>query len=81
MLSMALLRDDIMEARDYQKNIAETALQKNTLVVLPTGMGKTLISVLVGTRRLEDFPGSKILITAPTRPLNAHVSSPFRTGP
>ncbi len=74
---MALLREDGFEVRDYQKNIAETAAQKNTLVVLPTGMGKTLISVLVGTQRLEKFPGSKILITAPTRPLNAQHKKSF----
>lgn len=74
---MALLRGDVLEVRDYQKNIAETASQKNTLVVLPTGMGKTLISVLVGLKRLEEFPGSKILITAPTRPLNAQHKKSF----
>lgn len=77
MLSMALLREDGIEVRDYQKNIAQNALQKNTLVVLPTGMGKTMISVLVGTERLKQFPESKILITAPTRPLNAQHKKSF----
>lgn len=74
---MALLREGGFEIRDYQRNIAETAAQKNTLVVLPTGMGKTLISVLVGAKRLEEFPESKILITAPTRPLNAQHKKSF----
>lgn len=74
---MVLLREGSFELRDYQKNIADAALGKNTLVVLPTGMGKTIISLLVGTRRLEDFPDSKILITAPTRPLNAQHKKSF----
>src|SRR2546428_3484186 len=74
---MSILREELFEEREYQKNIAENAAQKNTLVVLPTGMGKTLISVLVGSKRLEQFPDSKILITAPTRPLNAQHKSSF----
>ena len=71
------LLNEKVKPRDYQKNIAESALTKNTLVVIPTGMGKTLISVIVGTRRLENFPGSKILIMAPTRPLNAQHQKSF----
>ena len=70
-----LLRN--IEPREYQKNIADVASERNTLVVLPTGMGKTLISVLVGINRLEKYPESKILITAPTRPLNAQHKKSF----
>lgn len=73
---MSLLKN-IVEIRDYQKNIAEVASEKNTLVVLPTGMGKTLIAVLVAIKRIEKFPESKILITAPTRPLNAQHKKTF----
>ena len=60
-----------LEPREYQKNIAETASKSNTLVVLPTGMGKTLIAVLVVINRLNKYPDSKILILSPTRPLSA----------
>ncbi len=73
---MSLLHESV-KPRDYQEHIAETALQKNTLVVLPTGMGKTLIAVLVATKRLEQYPDSKILIVAPTRPLNAQHQKSF----
>ena len=66
-----------VEPREYQKNIAETASRKNTLVVLPTGMGKTLIALLVATKRLNEFPDSKILVMAPTRPLNAQHKKSF----
>ena len=66
-----------IEPRDYQKNITETASRKNTLVVLPTGIGKTLIAILVSLERLKKFPESKILIMAPTRPLNAQHKKSF----
>ena len=70
-----LIRDSVIESRSYQANILATALQKNTLCVLPTGLGKTPIAVLLAARRLEEYPNSKILILAPTRPLvNQHYS-------
>ena len=55
--------------RDYQKAIVETAKENNTLVVLPTGMGKTLIALMLSIERIKKFPGKKILILAPTKPL------------
>ncbi|MEM5829730.1 MAG: DEAD/DEAH box helicase [Candidatus Aenigmatarchaeota archaeon] len=72
---MTSLKD--IEPREYQKNIAETASKKNTLVVLPTGMGKTLIAMIVAIKRLNDFPESKVLVMAPTRPLNAQHKKSF----
>src|SRR3989344_8437684 len=57
------------EPRDYQKSIFETAKNKNTLVVLPTGLGKTLIALMLAVHRLKEHPGSKVLVAAPTRPL------------
>lgn len=55
--------------REYQKEIASIAAEKNTLVVLPTGLGKTLIALLLAVNRKEKYPLSKILFLAPTRPL------------
>ena len=57
------------EARGYQKKIAEAASSTNTLVVLPTGLGKTLIAMMVAAEVLEKRPGSKVLVLSPTRPL------------
>ncbi len=55
--------------RDYQKNIVETCKEKNCLVVLPTGLGKTLIALMLTIDRMKKFPSEKILFLAPTRPL------------
>jgi len=55
--------------RIYQENILKTTLDYNTLVVLPTGMGKTAISILLSIERLNKYPFSKILICSPTKPL------------
>lgn len=57
------------EPRLYQETILDTAVQKNTLVVLPTGMGKTAVAMMLAAQRLKNFPNSKIVILAPTRPL------------
>jgi len=55
--------------RLYQELIASTASQKNTLCILPTGLGKTYVALLVAAYRLEKFPESRFLMLAPTRPL------------
>jgi Fanconi anemia group M protein len=55
--------------RKYQQAIFETCTKKNCLVVLPTGIGKTLIALMLTIERLEKYPGEKVLFLAPTRPL------------
>ncbi len=74
---MSILKSDSLQPRDYQKNIAKTASEANTLVVLPTGMGKTLISLLVAGERFEKYPESKVMILSPTRPLSAQHQKTF----
>jgi ERCC4-related helicase len=63
-----LLSSDL-QAREYQKRIADVAASTNTLVVLPTGLGKTVIAIMVTARVLERRPDSKVMVLAPTRPL------------
>ncbi|HLC78751.1 MAG TPA: DEAD/DEAH box helicase [Candidatus Nanoarchaeia archaeon] len=58
-----------LSPRDYQKAIFETCKEKNTLVVLPTGLGKTLIALMLAIERLSKFPSEKVLFLAPTKPL------------
>ncbi len=67
-----------LSPREYQERIFETCRKKNCLVVLPTGMGKTLIALMLARERFERFPQSKILFLAPTRPLAAQHLEYFR---
>ncbi|CAH0552092.1 unnamed protein product [Brassicogethes aeneus] len=55
--------------RDYQYNIIQQALLKNTLVSLPTGLGKTFIAAVVMYNFYRWYPHGKIIFMAPTRPL------------
>uniref|UniRef100_A0AAV1U9C1 Fanconi anemia group M protein n=1 Tax=Peronospora matthiolae TaxID=2874970 RepID=A0AAV1U9C1_9STRA len=57
--------------RDYQLTIAEKALYHNTLVALPTGLGKTLVAAVVMYNFYRWFPTGKIVFMAPTKPLVA----------
>lgn len=64
-----LLNMEYIEEREYQINISRAAKELSTLVVLPTGMGKTIIALMVLAEQLERFPEKKILFLAPTKPL------------
>ena len=57
------------EPRSYQTDILETAKLHNTLVVLPTGLGKTAVAMMLAEQRITQYPDSKVLVLAPTKPL------------
>jgi len=63
-----LIRRGSVEDRDYQRNIANSCLKRSTLVVLPTGMGKTVIAARVIAEVLHSR-GGRVLLLAPTKPL------------
>jgi len=63
-----LIKPDTVEQRLYQLNLAGKALEGSSLVVLPTGLGKTIIALFVIASRLQRF-GGKALILSPTKPL------------
>lgn len=68
-----LIVENAIEARAYQEAILGTAVKSHTLCVLPTGLGKTSIAIMLAAHRLERHPDSRILVMAPTRPLvNQH---------
>ena len=58
-----------VEFRLYQKSIADVASERNTLVILPTALGKTVISAMVTANLLYNYRDVKVLVMAPTRPL------------
>ena len=57
--------------REYQYSIIEKCLSENTLVCLPTGLGKTFIAAVVMLNFFRWFPKRKVVFVAPTRPLVA----------
>ncbi len=63
-----LLRASRVRAYPFQLSIARAALETDVLVVLPTGLGKTVIAALVAAERVRCRRG-KVLFLAPTRPL------------
>jgi ERCC4-related helicase len=65
------IRPGVLEEREYQSSIAEAALRSNTLVVLPTGLGKTAIALRLAAEYLLREPTRSILLMAPTKPLVA----------
>ena len=62
------IKPNSVESRRYQINIAESASKSNTLVVLPTGLGKTIIALFIIANELKK-ENNKILFLAPTKPL------------
>ncbi len=65
-LEHPLLKSHCIEKRLFQLDLASKALRISTLVVVPTGLGKTVIALLVLLARLEK---GKSLFLAPTKPL------------
>ena len=59
-----------IEFREYQINIAGSSSKENTLLVLPTGLGKTIVALILIAKKLKtENSDNKILFLAPTKPL------------
>ena len=64
------IKSNSIEFREYQVNIAESSYKENTLLVLPTGLGKTVIALILISKIIKiNQNGEKILFLAPTKPL------------
>ncbi len=63
-----LLRPNEIRALPFQLDLARIGLAEDLLVVLPTGLGKTVIAALLAAELLRAREG-KVLFLAPTRPL------------
>lgn len=75
-----LIREKKLEARLYQQLIFAKAIEKNTLVVAPTALGKTVIAILLAAYFLERHKdeNKKVLVLAPTKPLAAQHERSFK---
>ena len=60
-----------MSHRSYQFDIVKACLYQNTLVCLPTGLGKTFIAAVIMYNFYRWYPQGKIVFMAPTKPLVA----------
>jgi ERCC4-related helicase len=63
-----LLAPGVIRALPFQLDFARIGLSEDLLVVLPTGLGKTVIAALLGAELLRRDTG-RVLFLAPTRPL------------
>jgi len=70
-----LIKPGTVERRLYQLALAGEAIKKSSLIVLPTGLGKTIVALLVMVSRL---PKGKVLLLSPTKPLVEQHSAFFR---
>lgn len=73
-----LLAPEAIEARAYQLSAVDHCLSGSTLLVLPTGMGKTPIEAMVLAERLRETGGRAIMI-APTNALVSQHVEDLRT--
>jgi len=72
-----LVTPGVLDERRYQVELADRAAGSHSLVCLPTGLGKTTVSLLVTARRLHE-QGGKSLMLAPTKPLVAQHTEFYR---
>ena len=63
-----LVKPNSIEARDYQISLANQAKTQNSLIILPTGLGKTTVALQVLIDVLSQKKGG-VLFLAPTRVL------------
>jgi ERCC4-related helicase len=70
------VRPGVVRALPFQMDFARIGLDEDLLVVLPTGLGKTVIAALLSAEVLRRAPG-KVLVLAPTRPLVQQHSDSF----
>ncbi|WP_048146523.1 DEAD/DEAH box helicase [Pyrococcus abyssi] len=71
------LRKELLQPRLYQELIYAKCKERNCLIVLPTGLGKTIIAMMIADYRLNKY-GGKVLMLAPTKPLVLQHAETFR---
>jgi len=64
--------------RVYQASILNTCKDKNTLVCIPTGLGKTKCAILLAVFQLNKTPNTKVMVLTPTKPLANQICNEFK---
>ncbi len=68
-VDLPLIKSGLLEKRSYQEEVAKSCSAQNTLIMLPTGLGKTAIALLIVAEFLSKNDDSRALVLAPTRVL------------
>lgn len=63
------IKPNKVQSRIYQQILFFETVKTDTMIILPTGLGKTIIMVMAAAHFLHKFPDQQIIITAPTKPL------------
>ena len=72
-----MINTNMIEPRDYQVNISRTIYKGgNVLVILPTGLGKTLIAIISSAKAL--YENKKVIVLSPTKPLSTQHYNTFK---
>lgn len=76
-VSHPLLERNAVEYRDFQVELARAAVESNLIVVVPTGLGKTIVALIAAAEMMKET-GKKVIFLAPTRPLVMQHLETFR---
>ena len=68
-VSHPLLKSGVLEKRDYQIELFDLCSKEDILIVLPTGLGKTAVALLLIAEMLHKHSDKKCVLLAPTRVL------------
>ena len=66
-----------LESRVYQEMLFMEAKDQNSLIILPTGLGKTIIILYLVSYYHKQNPEKKILVATPTKPLVHQIAQTF----
>ncbi len=72
-----LLKENCIQWREYQVNISRAAIERNTLIVLPTALGKTMIALFNAVELLAKAPQAESFHFSPNTSLSYATLSNF----
>lgn len=73
-----LIDEEYIEERKYQNDLFDSCRDNSSLIVLPTGVGKTLVAISISLYRLDNIENSKSVFLTPTKPLGEQQVEAFR---